>query len=548
MKKLIAFIIALILLLILLIVVILDADFGKNKCEPTSSSGSSAPAVINGDFAYPTDPEATSLTSPFGPRWGTLHDGIDLAGPVGTPLYAFADGRVLDARDTGVDGFGGWVVIEHNIDGRQIQTVYGHQDPGSNHVQAGDLVTKGQHIADMGNSGFSTGPHLHFEIVEGDRAAGGQKVDPWPWIEPVLNAERHEQRDESDEHETPTRGTTPAEIQGVAGLNGRQTALAKQIVAIGEALGVDKKGRVIAVATAKHESQLKVYANDGVILPHELTGMPPGMTSEELRKSLEYPHDAVGTDHASVGTFQQQVGFWGSVEELMNPAVNAKKFYERLVEIDYHSMEIGVAASTVQGNATGTGVYQAEASIAEQLVDTFAGSGEELSAEEIEALGTSSIGSSSLSDCNTIGGSASNGGSATGSASGTAIVNAARKQSGLPYVWGGGDINGATGGGFDCSGLVLYAVYQASGGTITLPHQSAMQRQDPHVQEVEWEERQPGDIIFVGTPGDEHHVAIYSGKNSEGQDMWIEAQTYGVPVGEYPVRFDAPLSVGRVVK
>ena len=91
------------------------------------------------------------------------------------------------------------------------------------------------------------------------------------------------------------------------------------------------------------------------------------------------------------------------------------------------------------------------------------------------------------------------------------FIKAAATQLGKPYVWGGGNFNGPTGGGFDCSGLVLYAAYQASGGRIRLPHYSGDQIRagtgSPSA------EKQPGDLIFFSYPGagGPHHVAIYVG-------------------------------------
>lgn len=544
MKKIIAVVCVVALGLVVLVVSVLSTD---NDCEPATQSDPGR--TVSGDYAYPTDKAATTVTSPFGYRdfgGGEFHNGIDLAGPAGTPLYAFADGRVVAAADSGVQGFGGWVVLDHTIEGRQIQTVYGHIEPGHVYVQVGQRISKGDHIADIGNAGRSTGPHVHFEVVEGDRAAGGQQVDPQPWLDKA-------DQGGSAASETPSEPATVADEVGIAGLDGRQTALAKQIVAVGEAMGVDEKGRIIAVATAKHESQLRNYANDGsgAYQSAGASGTPP----EELRRSLDFPHDAVGHDHASVGTFQQQVGIWGTVDELMNPAVQARKFYEALRKIDYASMSVGVAASTVQGNATGTGVYQAEEGVATELVKHFAGAGKDLSPEEIEALGQGAVSPSAPADaaCTDADDSDSDaGGGAISSDMGQAIVDYARRESGLPYVWGGGDQNGPTGGldggeaGFDCSGLVIRAVAQATEGKVILPHYTVSQIDDPHTQEVSWEERQPGDLVFVGSPGQEHHVAIYSGQK-DGKDMWVEAQTFGVPVGEYPVRLDERITVQRVV-
>ena len=92
------------------------------------------------------------------------------------------------------------------------------------------------------------------------------------------------------------------------------------------------------------------------------------------------------------------------------------------------------------------------------------------------------------------------------SASGAAIVAAARAQIGAPYIFGGGDIHGRTHGGFDCSGLALYAVYKGTGKKLA-PSATA-QLNDSRCHHVPFAQHQPGDLIFY--PG---HVAIASGGN-----------------------------------
>jgi murein DD-endopeptidase MepM/ murein hydrolase activator NlpD len=113
------------------------------------------------------------LTSTFGPRWGTLHAGIDLAAPMLTPEYAAADGVVLEAGPA--SGYGLAVYIQHaNGD----VTVYGHMEEIL--VQPGQVVRAGDTIARLGNRGQSTGPHLHFEVHVG--GVNGTKIDPLPWL------------------------------------------------------------------------------------------------------------------------------------------------------------------------------------------------------------------------------------------------------------------------------------------------------------------------------------------------------------------------------
>ncbi|MDV6013036.1 M23 family metallopeptidase [Haloechinothrix sp. LS1_15] len=112
------------------------------------------------------------LTSAFGARWGGSHNGIDIAGPIGSPIYAVADGTVIEAGPA--SGFGLWVRIQHD-DG--YVSVYGHMNSYS--VAPGQRVQAGQQIAEVGNRGQSTGPHLHFEVWQGD---GGAKLDPLAWL------------------------------------------------------------------------------------------------------------------------------------------------------------------------------------------------------------------------------------------------------------------------------------------------------------------------------------------------------------------------------
>ena len=112
---------------------------------------------------------AGNFTSGFGIRWGVQHLGVDVAAPIGTPIYAVADATVLEAGPA--SGFGMWVRLLHD-DG--TVTIYGHVDTAT--VSAGQRVMAGDQIATVGNRGFSTGPHCHFEVW----LNGVDKIDPSP--------------------------------------------------------------------------------------------------------------------------------------------------------------------------------------------------------------------------------------------------------------------------------------------------------------------------------------------------------------------------------
>ncbi len=103
-------------------------------------------------------PSQGELTSGYGWRWGRMHRGIDIAGPIGTPIVAAAPGVVTYAR-WNEGGYGNLVEITHP-DGSI--TLYAHNDRIL--VREGQEVDQGQQVAEMGSTGFSTGPHLHFEI------------------------------------------------------------------------------------------------------------------------------------------------------------------------------------------------------------------------------------------------------------------------------------------------------------------------------------------------------------------------------------------------
>ncbi len=110
------------------------------------------------------------FTSGFGQRWGRLHAGTDFAAPIGTPIHATADGVVIEAGWG--SGYGRLIKIQHEFG---IETRYAHLN--KIHVKVGQRVSRGERIGDMGNSGRSTGPHLHYEV-----RVGGTPVNPMTYI------------------------------------------------------------------------------------------------------------------------------------------------------------------------------------------------------------------------------------------------------------------------------------------------------------------------------------------------------------------------------
>ncbi|MGI9604244.1 MAG: M23 family metallopeptidase, partial [Acidimicrobiales bacterium] len=115
-------------------------------------------------------PAGGVVTSRFGPRWGRMHQGIDIAAPSGTPVYAAAGGTVIQAGFNG--GYGNAVVIDH---GGGLSTVYAHHS--SLTVSAGQSVGAGTQVGLMGSTGNSTGPHVHFEV-----RINGTPYDPLAYL------------------------------------------------------------------------------------------------------------------------------------------------------------------------------------------------------------------------------------------------------------------------------------------------------------------------------------------------------------------------------
>lgn len=126
-------------------------------------------AAQKAPFASPLK-DPFRFTSGFGYRWGRLHAGTDFAAPHGTPIYSTADGVVIHAGWS--SGYGRLVKVQHEFG---IETRYAHMS--KIRVQVGQRVSRGQRIGDMGNTGRSTGTHLHYEV-----RVGGKPVNPMTYI------------------------------------------------------------------------------------------------------------------------------------------------------------------------------------------------------------------------------------------------------------------------------------------------------------------------------------------------------------------------------
>jgi len=149
----------------------IEQSSGTAAALPISNTSAAAAIAQRPATASAVLPvKGASVTSEFGPRWGTQHEGMDFAANMGAPVHAAKAGVVRKASWYG--GYGNAVIIDH---GHGVQTLYGHNSKLL--VKEGERVAAGQVISKAGSTGDSTGPHVHFEVHLNDKA-----VNPRPWL------------------------------------------------------------------------------------------------------------------------------------------------------------------------------------------------------------------------------------------------------------------------------------------------------------------------------------------------------------------------------
>lgn len=467
---------------------------------------------VVGEFRVTSDYGMRVNPGPLGHGRYVLHAGLDLAELPQPSTVVAAMAGIVRSVPTGAGG-GHQIVIDH---GGGVQTWYLHLS--SRTVQVGDQVWAGRPIGVEGSSGNSTGPHLHFQVM-----VNGAPVNPRTWLTrhhvtvPALGQTGHSSA------ATPIASTAsatpdllgrftlaPAPLAATAtpgpahpltsGLpvtvgqwTGQQVINAAAIITAGQAMRLDARTITIGVMTAMRETSL-----------------------QDLDRG-----DQVGPD--SRGLFQQRSnGAWGSYADRMNPTVSATHFFAALITVPgYQQLPPTVAAHRVQRNADPY-YYQPFWADAVAMVSTLTADPGLL--ERLPAAGT-------ITGC-PITPPPLDPPAGAGDGTGGSIVAAAQRYVGTPYSWAGGDIHGPTLGvyvsgsldgshtvGFDCSGLVLYAVYQATG--ISLAHSANAQGHDPrgHTIPRAWAQMRPGDVIAfsedgTGHPGSFGHVGIYLGNGT----------------------------------
>lgn len=436
-----------------------------------------------------------------------MHWGLDLAESTPAAVVAVKAGVVKAIPDS--VGGGHEILIDH---GAGLETTYQHL--ASRAVRVGDRVWAGRQIGVEGSTGNTSGPHVHLEV-----ATNGVRVNPRTWLDlqgirvpregvagtappavaadPGSSATTPPGAAQSTGSPSPaplaptsapgdTRPVIPDLPTQVGAYKGEQVLNAGYIIKAGQSMKLDAKTITLGVMTAMGESSL-------VNLGHG---------------------DLAGPD--SRGLFQQRDS-WGSLEQRMNPTISATLFFKALLAVsNYLTLEPTIAAHKTQHNADPYH-YATYWGPAVQMVSTLTADPALL--EQLPVSGP-------IAGCE-------DGGTGEplppGDGSGAAIIDAARHYLGTPYSWGGGDTKGPTLGiyqspsldgthtvGFDCSGLVMFAVHTAIG--ITLAHSAEVQGHDPRGRTVprDWALMQPGDVVAFsedrsGAPGSFGHVGIYLG-------------------------------------
>jgi murein DD-endopeptidase MepM/ murein hydrolase activator NlpD len=144
-----------------------SAQLGAKIQAAQAGSGAYVSHASSSGLIWPVN---GPITSPFGMRWGRMHEGIDIGVPYGTPIHAAAAGRIIYCGWE--SGYGNLTVIDH---GNGLATAYGHQS--AIEVHCGQDVAQGQVIGLVGATGDATGPHLHFEV-----RVNGTPVDPLGYL------------------------------------------------------------------------------------------------------------------------------------------------------------------------------------------------------------------------------------------------------------------------------------------------------------------------------------------------------------------------------
>lgn len=409
----------------------------------------------------PLAPGTFTETSPFGPRGNSIHQGVDLAGGEGTDIFAAMDGTVVAAGPA--SGFGQWIVVDSQTRTGLVSTVYGHMYPDGVLVRAGTAVSAGQHIAEIGNNGQSSGPHLHFEYWVGGRLNQGRAVDPSFLLNgpaPAVGANTAQQVSASADCQTGVLkpGLVPPEFvpwllkagalcQGITA-----PVLAAQL----EAENGFRHGSRAPVSSTGAQGPAQFMPGtwatwgkdaDGSGPPPDVNSIPDAVMAQGALMCENYRLSADGLrsgvlvgDPVALALAAYNAGF-GAVQRA-GGMPSGGDYTTQTQPYVYKIMQRAKA-------------FEASPSLGGPPPVSLPAGGPKVS-----------------------------------------VVEAATEFKGRKWVWGGGGVDGPTRDGFDAAGLAFYAVARGTGGRVVLPRTADEQWNIG--TEVPLAQVAPGDLVFSG--------------------------------------------------
>ncbi|WP_433635582.1 peptidoglycan DD-metalloendopeptidase family protein [Nocardia sp. CA-120079] len=485
---------------------------GDANCLPVPKGGPVAP----GSVLFPMQEGTYTISDVFGSRGGA-HKGTDLAAPKDTPVYAPADATVVAAG--AATGFGHWVVLDldRKIDNQTVSFVVGHMFQDGVLVSKDQRVRAGDPIAKVGSDGESSGPHAHIEIWIGGRFSGGTAIDPMGWFANAKTA--------------PGPATNPGATTGQASATATasrtdQVALAAAVrPATGVGCGANVGGAGLDVSKLVAE-----YPAAAAFVPWIIKGATAcpdtsaPLIAAQLRNESRFQKDQVSPSGA-LGYAQFMPATWakygvdadGDGRADPNSIADAVMSQAAYNCVQMGTVKAGLAAGTLTGDPIELMLSMYNCGPAATQANRGVCANAETQRYVKEIPETARRWSLPLPVP---------GGALTGGF-GERAVQAARRWIGAPYVWGGGAVSGPTAGGaggevgFDCSGLMIYAVAAASDGRIVLGHYTTTQLNDPRGKPVDTADLAAGDLVFPAG-SDPQHVAM-----AIGGDQIVEAPQPG---------------------
>ncbi|MDV6293475.1 peptidoglycan DD-metalloendopeptidase family protein [Rhodococcus aetherivorans] len=483
-----------------LLVVVLTVALGQPG-PAFADTGAGVPCPMN---RKPVADGTFVVSSPFGARSGGFHQGVDMAGDAGTDIYAALDGTVSAAGPA--SGFGQWIVIDTPTRTGVVSTVYGHMYPDGVLVRTGDPVRTGQHIADIGSNGQSSGPHLHFELWEGGRF-NGRAVDPAPLLD-----------------EGASSGSSVVEL--VAATTDCSVGVLTPGLVPPEFVpwllkaGVMCSGITAPLLAAQLEAENGF--RHGPSAPVSSTGARgPAQFMPATWTTWGKDYDGSGPP-PDVNSIADAVMAQGALmcenHRSSADAISTGRVVGDPVALALAAYNAGFGAVLEAGGMPFGGEYttQTQPYVKKILERAMA------FAAAPWATGTTPPPPTEAPQPDV----------------GDRIVEVARTLEGTSWVWGGGNIDGPTRGGIDSPGLTRHAVAQATDGKVVLPRSTQEQWEigDP----IPVNELDPGDLVFSGW--NEFDIPTHVGIAVGGGKMVHASTDSGVTVSNFD-----PESEGRRV-